>query len=169
MIGDGILLVEDQDSARAMFARYLASLGYEVTGARTLAEAKGAVREYMPRGILLDLGLPDGNSLDWIPHLRMEYPAMAIIVITGIGDIPTAVEAMRRGADHFMTKPVDMQELEVFLARSLDVGGASEAAPHPPEASERDGPVLAALAFVPEGEGACRNGCVQRPPRSPPR
>lgn len=123
MIGDGILLVEDQDSARAMFARYLANLGYEVTGARTLAEAKGAVREHLPRGILLDLGLPDGNSLDWIPHLKKEYPAMGIIVITGIGDIPTAVEAMRRGADHFMTKPVDLQELEVFLEKSLDVGG----------------------------------------------
>ena len=48
--------------------------------------------------------------------------ANAVIIITGEGDIPTAVEAIRRGADNFLTKPVNMQELDVFLKKSLELG-----------------------------------------------
>jgi DNA-binding NtrC family response regulator len=51
------------------------------------------------------------------------YPEMSIIVVTGAGDIPLAVEAMRRGADNFLTKPVDMENLEVFLRKSLEIAG----------------------------------------------
>src|SRR6185369_8078285 len=72
---------------------------------------------------LLDLNLPDGNGLDFIAEVRETQPGTAIIVITGKGDIPSAVEAMRRGADHFLSKPVNMGELEIFLRKSLEVGG----------------------------------------------
>jgi DNA-binding NtrC family response regulator len=64
--------------------------------------------------------LPDGNGLDWIAELRDVHPGLVIVVVTGHGDVPLAVEAMRRGADEFVTKPVNMAELEAFLRNSLE-------------------------------------------------
>ena len=71
--------------------------------------------------ILLDLKLPDGNSLHWIPQQKNTYPHIPIIVISGAGDIPTAVQATKNGADNFLTKPVEMEELQGALERCLEL------------------------------------------------
>ena len=117
-----ILLVDDDPSTRFGFSKYFSKTGYTISTASSLAEGRNAFLSQPFEAILLDLKLPDGNGLDWIPELREKYPEMAIIVITGAGDIPIAVEAMRRGADHFLTKPVKLTELEVFLQKSLELG-----------------------------------------------
>ncbi len=117
-----ILLVDDEAAIRFGFSKYLTKNGYQVQEAATLAEAQEAVAGQRYDALLLDLGLPDGNGLDWIPALRENHPELPIIVITGAGDIPIAVEAMRRGADNLLTKPVDMASLEVFLRKTLELG-----------------------------------------------
>ena len=91
--------------------------------AGTLAEARQAMMSQSVDGLLLDVSLPDGNGLDWIREVREARPGTAIVVMSGIGDIPMAVQAMREGADHFVTKPVNMADLEVFLRKSLELGG----------------------------------------------
>ena len=78
--------------------------GYNIKEAHCLKDAREAVRDHQLNAVILDLILPDGNGIDWIKDLRKECPDIAIIVITGGGDIPVAVEAMRRGADNFLTK-----------------------------------------------------------------
>jgi DNA-binding NtrC family response regulator len=118
-----VLMVDDEPDVRLGFALYLAKAGFAVLEASSLAEARQAIVSNPVEGVLLDLNLPDGNGLDWIAELRESQPGTAIIVISGKGDIPIAVEAMRRGADHFLSKPVDMGELEVFLQKGLEVGG----------------------------------------------
>jgi DNA-binding NtrC family response regulator len=117
-----ILIVDDDPSTRFGFSAFLAKAGYDIDEASDLAEAKEAVSSKRIGAVLLDLKLPDGNGIDWIPGLREHYPDIAIVVITGSGDIPVAVDAMRRGADNFLTKPVNMSELDVFLRKSLEVG-----------------------------------------------
>ena len=117
-----ILLIEDDEGSRFGFIRYLAKAGYFVREAACLSEARQAVLSQRFDAILLDLNLPDGNGLDWIIELRENYQDIPVIVITGYGDIPVAVEAMRRGADNFLTKPVNMEDLEVFLRKSLELG-----------------------------------------------
>lgn len=117
-----ILIVDDDPSTRFGFSAFLAKAGYDIDEASGLAEAKEAVSSKRIGAVLLDLKLPDGNGIDWIPELREHYPDIAIVVITGSGDIPVAVDAMRRGADNFLTKPVNMSELDVFLRKSLEVG-----------------------------------------------
>lgn len=87
-----------------------------------MAEGREALSGRRLDAILLDLNLPDGNGMDWIIELRETCPHLSIIVITGAGEISLAVEAMRRGADHFLTKPVNMPDLEVFLRKSLELG-----------------------------------------------
>ncbi|MEA1997226.1 MAG: sigma-54 dependent transcriptional regulator, partial [Gemmatimonadota bacterium] len=73
-------------------------------------------------GVLLDLYLPDGRGIDWIREVREQQPDTAIVVITGHGDIPLAVEAIQQGADNFLTKPVSLENLNVILTKSLELG-----------------------------------------------
>jgi DNA-binding NtrC family response regulator len=117
-----LLLIDDDPGIVFGFSKYLLKSGYQVVDASCLAEAKEAISTERFDAVLLDLNLPDGNGLEWIDELRAGQPDIAIVVITGAGDIPTAVEAMRRGADNFLTKPVDMPELDIYLRKSLEVG-----------------------------------------------
>lgn len=117
-----ILLVDDDPGTLFGFTRYLNHVGYFVETASTLSEGKEKIQKAHFDVILLDLKLPDGNGIDWIPEIRETMPEVALVVITAHGDIPLAVEAMRKGADHFLTKPVNMPELEVFLRKSLELG-----------------------------------------------
>lgn len=117
-----ILIIDDDTATRFGFSKYLSKIEYTVKEAASLAEARKAITSKRFDAVILDLILPDGNGIDWIQELRETCPDIAIVVITGAGDIPVAVEAMRRGADNFMTKPVNMEELEVFLRKSLEIG-----------------------------------------------
>ncbi|MBA4393094.1 MAG: sigma-54-dependent Fis family transcriptional regulator, partial [Desulfobacca sp.] len=117
-----LLIVDDDPGTRFGFSKYLTKIGYEVHDASTLAEAREAVSQQRFDALLLDLCLPDGNGIEWIPVLRENFPDLPIIIITGVGDLPVAVEAMRCGADNYLTKPVDMASLEVFLRKSLEQG-----------------------------------------------
>jgi len=122
-----ILMVDDEPAVLFGYARYFSQAGYATAEAGTLAEARQAARTRRFDAVLLDLNLPDGNGLDWIRDLRTEQPEIAIIVITGRGDIPTAVEAMRLGADNFLVKPVEMDGLAIFLGKSLELSALRRA------------------------------------------
>jgi len=117
-----ILIVDDDPATRFGFSKYLSKIEYAVKEASSLAEARKAISSKRFDAVILDLILPDGNGIDWIQELRDTCPDIAVVVITGAGDIPVAVEAMRQGADNFMTKPVNMEDLEVFLRKSLEIG-----------------------------------------------
>jgi len=116
-----VLVVDDDPHVQSLLTEHLAQAGYRPHGVASLGEARRATAERRFSAVLLDLQLPDGNGLDWIPELREEFPDVAVIVVTGHGDIPQAVEAMRRGADHFLTKPVRLQDLETLLRKSIDL------------------------------------------------
>lgn len=115
-----ILLLDDEPAILFLFSNFLSDAGYDVKQAHCLKDARETVRGHQLNVVILDLILPDGNGIDWISDLRKECPDIAIIVITGVGDIPVAVEAMRRGADNFLTKPVNMADLEIYLRKSLE-------------------------------------------------
>jgi DNA-binding NtrC family response regulator len=121
MTAKTILMVDDEPAVLFGYARYFTKAGYQTAEAGTLAEARRSVTSRRFDAVLLDLNLPDGNGLEWIRSLREEQPEIAIIVITGQGDVPTAVEAMRLGADNFLVKPVNMDGLHVFLRKSLEL------------------------------------------------
>ena len=116
-----LLIIDDDPGVRFGFTKYLSATGYEVVAAQCLAEAQDHLNTQRFDTVLLDLNLPDGSGLKWIDALRANQPDIAIVVITGLADIPTAVEAMRKGADNFLTKPVNMEELDIFLKKGLEV------------------------------------------------
>jgi len=117
-----ILLIEDELATRFGFVRYFAKEGYEVGEARDLAEAASLFAAERFDAVILDINLPDGNGIHFIDAIRENDQAIPIIIITGTADIPLAVEAMQRGADNFLTKPIDNAGLAVFLRKTLEIG-----------------------------------------------
>ncbi len=116
-----ILLIDDEQSIQFGYEKYLSKTGYDVHSVSTAAEARSALSIGRIDVVLLDLNLPDGNGIELIPEIRHNNAEMALVVITGAGDIPSAVKAMQLGADHYLTKPIDMAELEIFIRKSLEL------------------------------------------------
>lgn len=116
-----ILLVDDEEATLFGYTRYLTKGGYSIETAKCLRDAKNFIASEQFDAILLDLKLPDGNAIDWIAELHATHENLAIIVITGVSDIPTAVRAMKYGAYNFLTKPVNMDDLSISLKKGLEV------------------------------------------------
>jgi DNA-binding NtrC family response regulator len=117
-----ILLVEDDPAARFGFVKYLGKSGFDFSEAENLSQAEELFSARQFDAIILDIHLPDGSGIDFIDRVREISADIPLIVITGAGEIPLAVDAMRRGADNFLIKPVDMAGLELFLQKCLEVG-----------------------------------------------
>jgi DNA-binding NtrC family response regulator len=117
-----VLLIEDNAATRFGFVRYFSKEGYEIIEAANLAEAAAALATLRFDIMILDINLPDGNGIDFIHTVRASDTCIPIIVISGEGDVPLAVEAMQRGADNFMTKPVNNAALAEFMRKTLEIG-----------------------------------------------
>lgn len=117
-----LLVVDDNETVQNLYRRHLVLAGYDVHSAQRLSEAREALGARRFDAILLDLNLPDGSGMEFVSEIRAVDPSVAIVLITGHGDVPSAVEAMRRGADNFLTKPVDMEALKLFLGKALELG-----------------------------------------------
>jgi two-component system response regulator RegA len=102
-----ILVVEDDETFRALLLTAFEVRGFEVRGAPDAASAIAAARHDSPEMAVVDLRLPDGSGLDVVRALKQIDPATAIVVLTGYGSIATALEAIRLGAAHYLTKPTD--------------------------------------------------------------
>jgi len=116
-----ILVIDDDEHICTLMVRFLTESGFDVQTATTVSAAREKLTASTFDAVLIDQILPDGRGLDLVGEIRASYPDMAIVVITGAGDVPLAVEAMRLGADNFLTKPLQFSELRVFLQKSLDV------------------------------------------------
>ena len=116
-----LFVVDDDKAALYGYKRYFENSDYQIICAETLKEAKGVIASERFDAILLDLQLPDGNSIEWIPELKVSHPGTPIIILTGMSDVPTAVNAIKCGAENFLIKPVAMDVLEVILQRCIDL------------------------------------------------
>ncbi|MFH0920273.1 MAG: sigma-54 dependent transcriptional regulator [Fibrobacterota bacterium] len=116
-----ILIIDDDPATIFGFSHYLSNSGYEIETALSLKEAESKLLIKKLDAVLIDLNLPDGNGMDWIAKIRKMDPDTLIIMITGSGEITTAVEAMRKGADHYLAKPVDLEMLHGFISKRLEL------------------------------------------------
>lgn len=110
MSGDMILVVEDEVPMRRFLCSALASHGFRVTEAGTLAQAERAAIAARPAAILLDLGLPDGDGLTFLRTLR-EWSTAPVIVLSAREREDDKVRALDAGADDYLTKPFGTSEL----------------------------------------------------------
>jgi len=115
-----ILVIEDETQFQGLLREYLQMNGYEVLVAETCAKGEDLWREALPDAAVIDYQLPDGNALDLLPRLRAIHPANPVIVLTGHGSIELAVEAIKLGAEQFLTKPPELKALLAMIQRGLD-------------------------------------------------
>jgi len=114
-VANSLLLVDDDPAVLRAVGNYFESIGTEVHRASSAAGALEAFERARPDVVILDLGLPDANGLEVLEHLRAQ--GVAVIMLTGNGDIETAVRAMQLGAENFLTKPIDMPHLAAATTR----------------------------------------------------
>ncbi|WLD12717.1 sigma-54-dependent transcriptional regulator [Planctellipticum variicoloris] len=116
-----LLLVDDDRELRTQMARNLCRLGYQTVEADSLRAAVEILQSHEIPLAIVDLVLPDGSGVDLIDQLRAAgQDECAVVMLSGQGTITTAVEAMKRGASDFLTKPVRLQELDATLQRVLE-------------------------------------------------
>jgi len=115
-----ILVVEDDPSTSEMLCDWLVGEGHTVDSVDTVAAARQYLEHRAPELVLLDLGLPDESGLDFLPELKDSGELVSVIVLTGTTDTQTVVEAMLRGADHFLSKPVALEVLRKTLSRVME-------------------------------------------------
>jgi DNA-binding NtrC family response regulator len=114
-----VIIGEDDLAIQRPLSEYLQSLGYEVAQATNCEGIKHAFRTSCLDAAILDYSLPDGTALELLPQLKQSYPSVPVILLTGNGSISLAVEAMKEGAEQFLTKPVEMGAIAVVLERAL--------------------------------------------------
>lgn len=110
-----ILLVDDEKPIRDLMVPYLSELGHEVRSAATIAEGLDEVALFKVDVVLLDVHLPDGTGLDFLEKLDAVRRDVSVVMITANVDVKTAVEAMKRGAEDYLAKPLNLEELELLL------------------------------------------------------
>ncbi|MBZ4420912.1 sigma-54 dependent transcriptional regulator [Myxococcus sp. RHSTA-1-4] len=112
-----ILLVDDEPGIRLGMRGFLTAHGFDVDEATTLAEAQEAFRTTRPDVAVVDYRLTDGTALELLPRLKDIDASVPLVVLTGHGSIELAVQAVKEGAEQFLTKPVELSVLKVVLER----------------------------------------------------
>ena len=120
-----LLVVEDDELLRERLVRAFADRGFLAQGAASVAEAQRLAEE-APEYAVVDLRIGDESGLEVIRALLAKDAATRVVMLTGYGSIATAVEAMRLGAVHYLTKPADADEIVSALLR-----GTADAPPAP--------------------------------------
>jgi two-component system response regulator RegA len=123
-----MLILDDDPPFRNRLVRAMEKRGYEVVAVETVSDANEMVRRVAPAFAVLDLRLGDGNGLDVVPVLHEVRPDARIVVLTGYGNIATAVAAVKAGALDYIAKPADADQIEAALLAQPD-----RALPPPPE------------------------------------
>jgi len=121
-----VLVVDDDNVFRARLGKAFQDRGFEVRTAASAEEAIRLARVDSPEFAVVDLRMPGASGLDVVRELHSIDPASLVVMLTGYGSIATAVEAVRAGAVHYLSKPVDIDQiLAAFEGKgALDQGNA---------------------------------------------
>jgi len=115
-----LLLVDDDDAFRVVMAGELSDRGFRVETAATGAKALTLTDSLQPDVLLLDLRLPDMSGIEVLKEVAETSPTTEVIMLTGHGNMDTAIESIRLGAFDYVSKPCPMDELEVRIQRAVE-------------------------------------------------
>ena len=128
-----LLLLDDDAPLRTRLGRALEQRGFEPVLAGSVSEALSAVRSHAPAYAVLDMRLEDGSGLKVVEAVREARPDAKIIMLTGYGNIATAVQAVKAGAVDYLSKPADADD----VVRALLAKGEAPAPPENPMSADR--------------------------------
>lgn len=134
-----VLIVDDDRAFCAALAAALRRRGFAAVVACGYEEALAEAEAWQPSRAVVDLRMPGKGGLDLVQALRGRFPELQVIVLTGFGSIATAVEAIKLGAQHYLTKPASVDEiLAAFERTTPNPDVAPPAEPMPLEDRERE-------------------------------
>lgn len=114
-----IVVADDEPAVRRILQRLLEEAGFDVVPVADGAAALAAAESAPTAGALIDLRMPGWDGLETMQRLRAVLPALPVVLLTGHGDVPTAVHAIQLGADDFLQKPCDRGALLAAVVRAI--------------------------------------------------
>jgi two-component system NtrC family response regulator len=114
-----LLVIDDEASIRRLIEKEMASERRIIRTAGTITEGLHLFRREQFEVVVLDMRLPDGNGLDVLIQIQEMAPEVQVIIITGHGDVDNAVQAMKLGAYDYLTKPFDLDRLELIVEKAF--------------------------------------------------
>lgn len=112
-----LLVVEDEKSQREMLVEFLSKEGHRVVGAQDGATALSLIRMHTFDVVILDQKMPGMSGLEVLEEAKKIQPELDVLMVTAYGTVQSAVEAMKKGAFDYLTKPIDLEELLMALER----------------------------------------------------
>jgi len=129
-----LLIVEDDKPFLERLARAMETRGFTVTACDSVAEGLAQIGRAAPAFAVVDLRLGDGNGLDVVSALKRRRPEARAIILTGYGNIATAVNAVKMGAVDYLAKPADADDV---VAALLAIGNQKSEPPSNPMSADR--------------------------------
>lgn len=115
-----ILIVDDDPDIGALLKRYLEKNGYAVNNLHSGMEALKQMATHPPHLLLLDYRLPDFSGEEVLEKVMSDYPAVKVIIITGYGDVKTAIKTIKKGAFDFVTKPIRPDDILLRVQEAFE-------------------------------------------------
>ena len=114
-----ILVVDDEKNTREGLAKVLEGLNYDVQTVSEGEEALRVIDKERPDIVLTDIRMPGMDGISLLEKIKGKYPEVSIILLTAYGTVQNAVKAMKLGAFYYLTKPVNLEELEFLIKKAL--------------------------------------------------
>ena len=118
--GQVIAIVDDEVSLRQPLRTFLESQGFFVAEAGSAEELRTLLNTVRISLILLDIGLPDTDGVTLLPGIVTDHPGTAIVMLTGMADLEVALDCIRKGADDYLSKPVQFKEILLVVRKVLE-------------------------------------------------
>jgi two-component system, NtrC family, response regulator AtoC len=122
MAKEKILIVDDESAIRWALNEALRDWGYEPVEAKSVAGALAGFESERPVAVLLDINLPDGSGLDVLREIKSHHPHAVVIMITTNVVLDDTIAALRAGAYDFISKPINLSELQVTIRNGIEAG-----------------------------------------------
>lgn len=121
-----IVIIDDEAAVLKMMSQLCERLGHETYAFQTGTEGMSFIRRNTPEILIVDLKIGDMDGLDIIQQCHIQYPNMAIIMVTGYGSVKIAVDAMKFGAFDYLSKPFELDDLQRIINRAVATGARKD-------------------------------------------
>jgi len=115
-----LLIIDDDVASCRTLQLHFGRHGHSVRLAHSFEEGLAEAERHTPELIVLDIRMPGASGLDGLPRLKQRFPQVPVIMVTAFHDMESTIEAMKRGADDYIAKPIDLAELDAAVAKGLE-------------------------------------------------
>ena len=119
MAASRVLIIDDDESLRKVIGYMLEEAGYDVDRAASADEGLRMLAERRPDLVLSDIKMPKKDGLELLAEVKRADPSIPVVILTAFASVETAVEAMKRGASDYLTKPISRDDLTMTVAKTL--------------------------------------------------